>query len=245
MSRRQMPNAPSSVLLPVRTTGPTVRPTSTTHISLWKTAGLYSSRSSHPSFALHHRIATRLSGPQLSPQLTQQVLSQVPHALAMSRTRLAAQAQAIWRGSAPRAGAGAGAGASARSIGARRWVSTGPITGAGPSSSGATSNGVRYAALAALGAVVSARKATLLLHPLIPSLPGSSPISHHGVSKTKHSYPRRSTALGYTPLLCGHGGCDGCDSCVGLVVGFGSPRPLTHIIGNLLHHPPPSHPARG
>jgi hypothetical protein len=70
MSRRQMPNAPSSVLLPVRTTGPTVRPTSTTHIALWKTAGLYSSRSSHPSFALHHRIATRLSGPQLSPQLT-------------------------------------------------------------------------------------------------------------------------------------------------------------------------------
>ncbi|RSH80772.1 Cytochrome b2, mitochondrial precursor [Saitozyma podzolica] len=60
----------------------------------------------------------------------------------MSRTRLAAQAQAIWRG-AP------------RSIASRRWVSSGPTmgTGAGPSSFGVTSNGVRYTALAALGAV--------------------------------------------------------------------------------------------
>lgn len=45
----------------------------------------------------------------------------------------------------------------------------GPTTGAGPSSSGATSNGVRYTALAALGAVVSATEPALF-HSLAPSL---------------------------------------------------------------------------
>jgi hypothetical protein len=174
----------------------------------------------HPSFAPHHCIATRLSGPQLSPQLTQQLLDQVSRALAMSRTRLAAQAQAIWRG-AP------------RSIASRRWVSSGPTmgTGAGPSSSGVTSNGVRYTALAALGAVVSATELPALYHSLAPLIHHSSSPHLFSISPasecpcpTSDIFAVVSTSR-YSPSPRGHCGCDASGGCLGCLGSLAAKTP--------------------